>query len=80
MTTWVVDTGPLVFLSKLGRLELLLNDAESICIPRAVLAEVRAKPDEATYAIEQACQAWLSVRDVTDRRAVELVQADLDLG
>jgi predicted nucleic acid-binding protein len=75
-----VDTGPLIFLAKLGRLDLLRDGADVVCIPRAVLAEVHAIPDEATYAIDVACQTWLSVRDVKNRRAVELVQADLDLG
>jgi predicted nucleic acid-binding protein len=75
-----VDTGPLVFLAKLGRLDLLRDSADRVCIPRAVLTEVHAKPDAATVAIDHACQTWLSVCDVTNSRGVELVQADLDLG
>jgi predicted nucleic acid-binding protein len=80
VTSWVVDTSPLLFLAKLGRLDLLRSGADVICVPSAVLAEVRVKSDAATYAIENACQDWLTVRDVSNRRAVELVQADLDLG
>jgi predicted nucleic acid-binding protein len=80
VTTWVVDTSPLIFLAKLGRLELLRDGADAVCAPRAVLAEVRAQPDEATLAIERASQTWLSVRQVSNRSAVEILLADLDLG
>ena len=51
MTRWVVDTSPLVFLAKMGRLDLLRQSAELVTIPRAVLTEVHAKPDAATYVI-----------------------------
>ena len=51
MTLWVVDTSPLVFLAKLGRLDLLRESADLVTVPRAVLTEVRAKPDAATYVI-----------------------------
>lgn len=80
MTSWVVDASPLIFLAKLDHLDLLRRGADVVYVPRAVRAEVRAKPDTATQAIERACQAWLSVRQVSDRQAVEIVQADLDLG
>lgn len=80
MTVWVVDTSPLIFLAKLGHLDLLREGADTVYIPRAVLEEVRAKPDAAAQSIERACQTWLSVRPVGDRQAVEIVQADLDLG
>jgi predicted nucleic acid-binding protein len=75
-----VDASPLIFLAKLDHLDLLRRGADVVYVPRAVRAEVRAKPDTATQAIERACQAWLSVRQVSDRQAVEIVQADLDLG
>ncbi len=40
MNRWVVDTGPLIFLAKLDRLELLQRGADEILAPPAVLAEV----------------------------------------
>ena len=80
MIAWVVDTSPLIFLSRLGRLDLLKRSADTVCLTQAVLDEIRAKPDEATQAIEQACQSWLSVRRVDNRDAVAILQADLDLG
>jgi predicted nucleic acid-binding protein len=80
VTTWVVDTSPLIFLSKLGRLGLLRRSAEAVCVPRAVMDELQAKPDETTRAIEQASGSWLSVCQVHNRDAVEVLLADLDLG
>ena len=80
MTTWVVDTSPLIFLPKLGRLNLLQAGADTVCVPRAVMDEIRAKPDEATQLIERASQSWLTVREVHNRQAVEILLADLGLG
>jgi len=80
VTTWIVDTSPLIFLAKLGHLDLLRRSADAVCVPRAVLDEVHAKPDEATHAIEQAGRSWLAVRRVDNRDAVDILQAALDLG
>lgn len=80
MTIWVVNASPLIFLSKLGRLDLLRQGADTVYVPEAVLDEVRAKPDEATEAIEQACRSWLSVRRTRNREVLEILQADLDKG
>ena len=80
MTTWVVDTSPLIFLSKLGRLNLLQAGADTVCVPQAVMDEIRAKPDEASQLIKRASQSWLTVREVHNRQAVEILLADLGLG
>lgn len=80
MTIWVVDTSPLIFLAKLGHLDLLSEGAGTVYVPRSVLDEVRVGQDQATQAIEQASLSWLSVRQVKNRGAVEILQADLDLG
>ena len=80
MTTWVVDTGPLIFLAKLGRLGLLHREDIKVYIPQAVLDEVRGKVDQATREIEKACGSWLSVQKVGDQRTVEILLAALDVG
>lgn len=80
MTTWVVDTSPLIFLAKLDHLNLLSEGADTICVPQAVLNEIQAKSDEAAVAIEQISRSWLSVRQVHNRNAVEVLLADLDIG
>ncbi len=80
MSSWVADAGPLIFLAKLGRLELLRDTQTAILIPNAVMMEIRAKGDEACQFIEQAASDWLEVREVQNREAVSLLLADLDLG
>lgn len=79
MGDWVVDTGPLIFLSKLDRLNLLRYHANGIMLPVAVLHEVRRQKDEATEKVEEAVRSWLQVCEVKNRQAVELL-ADLDVG
>ncbi len=43
MTLWVVDTSPLLFLTKLNRLDLLGKGADTICVPQAVRS-IRSDP------------------------------------
>jgi predicted nucleic acid-binding protein len=80
VTTWVVDTSPLIFLAKLGCLDLLKTSADIVCAPQAVLEEILVKPDDATQTIGRASQSWLSVRQVENRQAVEILLADLGPG
>ena len=80
MTTWVVNTSPLVFLAKLDRLNLLQQAADRIVIPEAVLGEVRAKPDAAMHAVQQAASSWLSVHQVGNREAVAILESEIGLG
>ena len=78
MSLWVADAGPLIFLAKLDRLDLLTE--ADIRVPAAVMAEISAKADEACKRIEQAANAWLKVQEVRNRETVQVLLADLDLG
>lgn len=80
MSIIVADAGPLIFLAKLDRLNLLQNEGEQIYIPGAVFAEIQTKRDEASIQIEQAAQNWLQVKKVKNEDAVNLLLADLNLG
>lgn len=80
MTTWVVDTSPLIFLAKLGHLDLLRTGADLVCVPQAVLDEVQTGRDDAAAIISEASLSWLSVRQVINSDAVVLLQGDLDRG
>lgn len=80
MTRWVVDTSPLIFLAKLDRLDLLRRGADEVLAPPAVIEEVRQHPDDASRRIEEAVSTWLTVRPVEDRRTLEVLVVDLDLG
>ncbi|NUQ86607.1 MAG: DUF3368 domain-containing protein [Anaerolineales bacterium] len=74
----MADAGPLIFLAKLERLDLLTR--EDVRVPAAVMAEISAKADEACKRVEQAANAWLKVQEVGNRETVQLLLADLDLG
>lgn len=78
MKLLVADAGPLIFLAKLGRLNLLTE--ADVHVPAAVMAEISAKADEACKQIEQAANHWLKVVEVQNRNTIQLLLADLDLG
>jgi len=77
---WVVDAGPLIFLSKLDRLHLLRDAADEIIIPSAVLNEIQAQPDEATNKITSAVDSWMKMRHIANEQAAELLLGQLDRG
>jgi hypothetical protein len=73
MRRWVVDTSPLLFLSKLDRLELLRKSADSLLVPPAVWSEVEARRDEATERVQHALRAaWLELRKPMDSPGPDL--------
>lgn len=80
MSRWVTNTSPLIFLAKLDRLELLLQAADEIFVPSAVIDEIRQYSDEANKKIEEALGTWLRVERVGDRQIVAVLLADLDKG
>jgi hypothetical protein len=80
MSCWVVDTSPLIFLSKLGRLDLLRHRAQKILVPRAVLTELQARPDQGFPAIEAALGSWLHLVEPGNRSSVDLLRIDLGAG
>jgi predicted nucleic acid-binding protein len=80
MTRWVVDIGPLIFLAKLDRLDLLHDGADEILTPPAVLEEVLTRADHASQKIGEAVSSWLTVRQIEDRSALEVLLADLGPG
>ena len=59
----VVDTGPLIALSKTGHLDLLPRLFDDIVIPAAVLAEI-AKPGETRSGSEIQNRSWITARGV----------------
>jgi predicted nucleic acid-binding protein len=80
MSLWVVDTSPLIFLSKLQHLDLLRASADEIFAPPSVLSEVRQQADSASQEIEEASTRWLKIEPLENREVVEILSAALDLG
>ena len=79
MNRWVVDAGPLIFLAKLDRLDLLRVRGK-VYASRGVFAETQAYLDEAAQAIANATKTWLQIVNAEDQLAVELLLADLHRG
>ncbi len=80
MSCWVVDTGPLVYLAQLDRLDLLQQGADEILVPPAVLQEVSAKPDLSASMIADAGRTWLRCETPRDQKMLEVLKRDLDAG
>lgn len=80
MSIIVADAGPLIFLAKLDRLNLIQNQGEEIYLPKAVFSEIQAKKDDASVEIIKAAKSWLQVEKVKNQEAVHLLLADLDIG
>jgi predicted nucleic acid-binding protein len=64
--TIVVDTSPLIFLGRIGLLEILKNDAETVLVPIPVVEEVSRwdSRDSAVLAIESL--PWLHHIEIVD--------------
>src|SRR5438093_11977254 len=67
----VVDTGPLIALSKTGHLDLLPQLFDDIVIPAAVIGEV-AKPGETRPGSEITDRRWFATLGVSRDERVEL--------
>lgn len=76
----VSNAGPLITLSKLGKLNLLKELYGTIVIPDAVQYEVVVQGKGAIGAEEVANSVWITVEAVTNKLAVELLRERLDIG
>lgn len=78
--TVICDTGPLIYLVRIGHLSLLKEKFDSITIPEEVYREVcvkgRGKPG--AKEIEQA--DWIDTKEVDDKVLVDLLRVELDRG
>lgn len=76
------DTSPISNLALIGRLDLLCDQFDRVCIPDAVRTELDGIPNSAAKAaIEQATQTgWLRPRPVGNARLAAILANDLDLG
>ena len=76
----IVNTAPLIFLSKLGRLELLRQGVETVLVPSTVLRELRSVPDSATADVELVLGKWLIEKTCTQLPLLEIVRQSIDPG
>jgi predicted nucleic acid-binding protein len=67
----VVDTGPLIALSKTGHLDLPCRLFDEVVVPATVLAEI-APPGETRPGAEIRHRSWMVIRSVSPATRVEL--------
>jgi len=81
MTVVVSDTGPLIALAKVGKLDLLRDLFGAVLIPPAVYRELVAKPGSEFVNLQEALQDYLKPTAVgCVALEVEIVTAKLDCG
>lgn len=63
MTRRVTDTSALIFLTKIGRLNLLKLGAQEVLVPLEVLDEIRSGPGDVMAQVEPHLSNWLRICD-----------------
>ncbi|MCS6908587.1 MAG: DUF3368 domain-containing protein [Anaerolineales bacterium] len=80
MNLRVVNTTPLLFLSKIGKLELLHLGVDRVYVPTSVLRELRVVQDEATCIIEKLLGTWLEEKSCTQLSLLSVAKGSLHEG
>ena len=80
MSLWITDTSPLIFLSRLNRLDLLRREADEIVAPSAVLREIAEYRDEAAAQVAEAREIWLRERSAQDLNLLAILRTELGDG
>ncbi len=62
----VINTAPLVFLSKINRLTILRKFGR-IFVPKGVISEIEYKQDDASAAVIKILDDWLKIKKVKDK-------------
>ena len=75
----VVNTGPLVFLSKIDRLSIL-QKLGNIYVPKKVVAEIQFKKDAVSKAVIMASNDWLKIKTAKDKNLFNVLSKELDGG
>jgi predicted nucleic acid-binding protein len=76
----VSDTSPILSLARISRLDLLRVLYQQVLIPSSVYQELRASSSQPLGHIDFDAVQWLIVATPRDRRPVEELREDLDLG
>lgn len=76
----VVNTAPLIFLSKIKRLELLRLGADVVYAPSEVLNELKAVQDDAGMAVQEIVGTWLLEKSCSQQNLLAISRQALDPG
>lgn len=75
----IVNTGPLVSLSKIHRLKIIQKFG-SILVPQGVISEINYKQDEVSAEVSKASHDWLKIKIVKDKNLLNVLTKELDGG
>lgn len=75
----VINTGPLIFLSKINRIPILRKFG-NIYVPKEVISEISYKKDIATRTAIKASKDWLKIKIVRDKNLLAVLTKELDGG
>ena len=75
----VVNTGPLVFLSKIDRLHILQKFG-NILVPKGVISEIRHKKDDVSAAVGKISNDWLKINAIKNKNLLNVLTKELDGG
>ena len=75
----VVNTGPLLFLSKINKLSILQKFG-NIFVPKGVISEIEHKKDDISAAVRVAYDDWLKIKSVKDKNLLGVLSKELDGG
>ncbi len=73
----VSNTTPIISLSSIGRIDLIGKIFDKVVIPRAVYNEIKSKKH---YGYEEVDKDFFVVKELSDRRYLDLLLLDVDLG
>lgn len=78
----VSNSTPLIALSSIHKLDVLNKIFQAILIPEAVYIEVvvQGKGKIGSDTIQEACEDWISVRNVKNKEMVTVLNTVLDIG
>lgn len=76
----VVNTAPLIFLSKIKRLELLRLGADVVYAPSEVLNELKAVQDGAEMTVREMLGGWLLEKSCSQQNLLVISRQALDPG
>lgn len=76
----VINTGPLVSLSKINRLPILKKFSRQTLAPKRVITEIMFKRDDISEAVDNATNDWLKIMSVKDKNLLNVLTKELDGG
>jgi predicted nucleic acid-binding protein len=75
----VINTGPLVFLSRINRLTILRKFGH-IFVPRGVISEIEFKKDDVSASVNKILDDWLKIKSAKDKDLLNVLMKELDGG